>query len=247
MPTVLISADLEGVSTIVHPSETNPEQYDYDRGRALMAGDVNAVIAGVLEAEPSVSVVVADSHGSFRNLLPEDLDQRARLIRGRPRSRGMVEGLGADVAAVLFVGYHARAGAGPAVLAHTISDAVLSMRLNGREMGEIGLNAVLAGHFDIPVVLLSGDEAAAVVDERPLPPQLALFHLLIDRDHQRRGYGRAAVQSLINLAVRVDQCERLRLTVHPHNHSAIRLYRSEGFVDDGADAHGELRMSIGWV
>jgi len=82
------------------------------------------------------------------------------LIRGRPRPLGMLGGLDDDVDAVLFVGYHARAGAGPAVLAHTMSDAVLGVRLNGREVGEIGLNAALAGHHGVPVVFLSGDDVA---------------------------------------------------------------------------------------
>ena len=145
MPKVLISADMEGIAGVVHPVETNPDRYDYERGRVLMTAEVNAVIAGVLDAEPPADVLVADAHGSFRNLLPEDLDQRARLVRGRPRPLGMRGGLDTDVDAVLFVGYHARAGVGPAVLAHTMSDAVLGVRLNGREVGEIGLNAALAG------------------------------------------------------------------------------------------------------
>lgn len=160
MPKVLISADMEGISIIVHPAETNPDRYDYERGRALMTAEVNAVIAGVLDAEPSADVLVADAHGPFRNLLPEDLDKRVRLIRGRPRPLGMLGGLSDDVDAVLFVGYHARAGTGPAVLAHTMSDAVLGVRLNGGDVGEIGLNAALAGHHGAPVVLLSGDDAA---------------------------------------------------------------------------------------
>ncbi|WP_203860829.1 M55 family metallopeptidase [Plantactinospora mayteni] len=159
-PKMLISADLEGVCGIVHPTETNPGGYDYERGRALMTAEVNAAVAGVLDAEPDAEVSVADSHGPFRNLLPEELDRRARLIRGKPRPLGMVAGLEAGVEALLFVGYHARAGAGPAVLAHTISDAVLDVRLDGRSVGEIGLNAAVAGHYGVPVVLLSGDDAA---------------------------------------------------------------------------------------
>jgi D-amino peptidase len=159
-PKVLISADLEGVSGIVHPSETNPGGYDYERARELMTAEVNAAIAGVLAAEPSAAVLVADAHGPFRNLLPERLDRRVRLVRGKPRPLGMMAGLDGATDAVLFVGYHARAGAGPAVLAHTSSDALLDVRLDGRSMGEIGLNAALAGHAGAPVVLLSGDEAA---------------------------------------------------------------------------------------
>jgi len=157
---VLISADMEGISSVVHSTETNPDRYDYERGRGLMVAEVNAVIAGILDAEPSAEVLVADAHGSFRNLISEDLDQRALLVRGRPRRSGMLGGVGDDVDAVLFVGYHARAGTGPAVLAHTMSDAVLGVRLNGQDVGEIGLNAALAGHYGAPVVLLSGDDVA---------------------------------------------------------------------------------------
>lgn len=84
-PKVLISVDMEGVSGIVHTSETNPDRYDYERGRALMTAEANAVVAGVLDAEPAADVLVADAHGPFRNLLPEQMDRRARLVRG---SRG---------------------------------------------------------------------------------------------------------------------------------------------------------------
>jgi D-amino peptidase len=188
MPKVLISVDMEGISGIVHSTETNPDKYDYERGRTLMTAEANAAIAGVLDAEPSAGVVVADAHGPFRNLLPEQLDQRARLIRGKPRPLGMLAGLGDDVDAVLFVGYHARAGTGPAVLAHTMSDAVLGVRLNGREMGEIGLNTALAGQHGVPVVLLSGDDAACaeLLDLVPGASTVAV----------KRALGQAAAEAL---------------------------------------------------
>ncbi|MGI5151935.1 M55 family metallopeptidase [Plantactinospora sp. CA-294935] len=187
-PKVLISADLEGVSGVVHPTETNSGGYDYERGRALMTAEVNAAIAGVLDAEPDAEVSVADSHGPFRNLLPEELDRRARLIRGRPRPLGMVAGLEAGVEALLFVGYHARAGAGPAVLAHTISDAVLDLRLDGRSVGEIGLNAAVAGHYGVPVVLLSGDDAACA-ELRDLVPEAVTVEV-------KQALGQAAAETL---------------------------------------------------
>ncbi|MEU8169810.1 M55 family metallopeptidase [Micromonospora sp. NPDC049004] len=157
---VLISVDMEGISGIVHPTETNPDRYDYERGRALMTAEANAVIGGVLDAAPDAVVWVADAHGPFRNLLPEDLDRRAHLVRGKPRPLGMLAGLDEHTDAVMLIGYHARAGAGPAVLAHTMSDAILDVRVAGRTLGEIGLNTAMAGHLDAPVVLLSGDDTA---------------------------------------------------------------------------------------
>ncbi|MBB4702457.1 M55 family metallopeptidase [Sphaerisporangium siamense] len=157
---MLISVDMEGISGIVHPTETNPDRYDYERGRALMTAETNAVIAGVLDAEPDAVVWVADAHGPFRNLLPEELDRRAHLVRGRPRPLGMLGGLDENTDAVLLVGYHARVGGGPAVLAHTMSGDILDVRVAGRSLGEIGLNAAMAGHLGVPVVLLSGDDTA---------------------------------------------------------------------------------------
>ncbi|MFI1929732.1 M55 family metallopeptidase [Streptomyces sp. NPDC020330] len=157
---LLISVDMEGVSGIVHSSETNPERYDYQRGRELMTADANAVVAGVLDADPTAEVLVADAHGTFRNLLPEQLDRRARLVRGKPRALNMLAGLDADTDAALFVGYHVRAGEGPGVLAHTMNGEILGVRVSGRSLGEIGLNAAMAGHLGVPVVLLSGDDAA---------------------------------------------------------------------------------------
>ncbi|MEU5582754.1 M55 family metallopeptidase [Streptomyces huasconensis] len=166
---VLISVDMEGVSGIVHPAETNPDGHDYAHGRALMTAEANAVIAGVLDAEPTAEVRVADAHGSFRNLLPEELDRRAHLVRGKPRPLGMLGGLDEQTDAVLLVGYHARAGGGPAVLAHTMNDGILDVRVAGRSMGEIGLNAAMAGHLGVPVVLLSGDDSACAELQELLP------------------------------------------------------------------------------
>ncbi|MFD8406933.1 MULTISPECIES: M55 family metallopeptidase [Streptomyces] len=156
----LISVDMEGISGIVHSTETNPERYDYQRGRELMTAEANAVIAGVLDADPTAEVLVADAHGTFRNLLPEQLDRRARLVRGKPRSLNMLAGLDEETDAALFVGYHVRAGEGPGVLAHTMNGEILDVRVAGRSLGEIGLNAAMAGHLGVPVVLLSGDDAA---------------------------------------------------------------------------------------
>ncbi|MFE9237032.1 M55 family metallopeptidase [Streptomyces sp. NPDC007007] len=177
---VLISVDMEGISGIVHSSETNPERYDYQRGRELMTAEANAVIAGVLDAEPTADVLVADAHGTFRNLLPEQLDRRARLVRGKPRALNMLAGLDEETDAALFVGYHVRAGEGPGVLAHTMNGEILDVRVTGqapgehgattdRSLGEIGLNAAMAGHLGVPVVLLSGDDAACAKAAELIP------------------------------------------------------------------------------
>src|SRR5690606_7047965 len=100
----------------------------------------NAAIEGAL-AGGAGEVVVNDSHGTMRNLLPDLLHPKAQLITGSPKPLSMMEGIddGAYCCA-MFVGYHARMGQ-PGVLSHTYHGAVVrEVRLNGRAMGETGIN-----------------------------------------------------------------------------------------------------------
>ena len=125
-----------------------------------MTGDVNAAVRGAFEGGAE-EVVIADGHASGRNLLIEELDPRACLNSGGPSPFLMVEGIASEIDAAMFVGYHARAGAPNAILSHTWSGRrVARVWLNGGEVGEIGLNAAVCGHFQVPVIMISGDQTA---------------------------------------------------------------------------------------
>lgn len=166
---VLVSVDIEGVAGVFHPEQTRPGNPEYERARRLMTEEANAAIRGAF-AGGAAEVVVNDSHGGFRNLLPEQLDARAEALLGKPRVLGMVAGAEDGCAAVCMIGYHARSQS-RGVLAHTInSGAFARVWLNGQELGEAGLYGALAGEFGVPVVMASGDDVFA--DEtRPLFPQ----------------------------------------------------------------------------
>lgn len=156
---VFISVDMEGISGIVHGDQTTPGTAEYAAGRKWMAQDVNAAVEGALEAG-ATEVVVNDSHGSMRNIDPDDLHPRAILISGSPKPLSMMQGIDASFAACLLVGYHAKAGTEDAILDHTISGSVVrAIRVNGVELPELGLNAAIAGYYGVPVVLVSGDTA----------------------------------------------------------------------------------------
>jgi D-amino peptidase len=156
-PKVFISVDMEGIWGVVHGNQTSSDSPEYGAARKWMAEDVNAVIAGLFEAG-AVEVVVNDSHGSMRNIVADSLDPRASLISGTPKPLSMMQGIDASFNACIFVGYHARAGTAPAVLDHTISGGVVrAIRVNGLEMPELGLNAAIAGYFNVPVIMLTGD------------------------------------------------------------------------------------------
>ncbi|HXE90532.1 MAG TPA: M55 family metallopeptidase [Terriglobales bacterium] len=157
-PKVYISVDMEGVAGVVDETQTSPAGRDYAVGRRLMIAEANAAIAAAFEAG-ATEVVVNDSHWDQTNLLPDQVDSRATLITGAPKPFGMMQGLDNSFAAAIFIGYHARGSTADAVIDHTYSDQLKHVRLNGREVGEYGLNAALAGHYGVPVVFVSGDQA----------------------------------------------------------------------------------------
>lgn len=159
---VFISVDMEGIAGVVHEDQTNPIDPrcagEYGRFRRLMTLEANAAIEGAL-AGGATQILVNDSHWTMRNLLAEELHPSAELLSGGPKTWSMMEGIerGWDLAA--FIGYHAKAGTRSAVLDHTYTDRILDVRLNGRSVGELGINAALAGSFGVPVALITGDQA----------------------------------------------------------------------------------------
>lgn len=156
---VYISVDMEGISGINGDDQTSAGQAEYARGRKLMVEDANAAIRGAF-AGGATEVVVNDSHGGQRNLLPEDLDPRARLISHSFKRHGMVEGLDETFDSILFIGYHARAGASRGLFAHTGSGVVRDLQLNGVAVGEGGINAAMAAWYGVAVALVTGDDTA---------------------------------------------------------------------------------------
>ena len=156
---VYISADMEGISGISGSDQLSPGGSEYGRSRKLMAEDVNAAIRGALAAG-ATEIVVNDSHGGQRNLLPEDLHPSARLISHSFKRYGMMEGLDDSFDAVIFIGYHAKAGTPGGLFAHTGSGVVSDLQINGKSVGEGGMNALLAAWYGVPVVLVTGDDVA---------------------------------------------------------------------------------------
>lgn len=163
-----LSVDLEGINGIVHSSQTQPGEPGYERALTLMHAETNAVIEGLVEGGVD-EVVVNDAHWDARNLRIESLHPKASLISGWQKPYSMVSGMEhgagektgsqkADFAC--FIGYHCRSGSAAGVLSHTYRAQVFrDVVLNGKPVGETGLNANLAGWFGIPVALITGDSA----------------------------------------------------------------------------------------
>ncbi|MDM9557972.1 MULTISPECIES: M55 family metallopeptidase [Bordetella] len=165
---ILISTDIEGVAGVFHAEQVRAGNGEYERARAWMTGEANAAVQGAF-AGGADEVLVNDSHGGFRNLLPDALDERARLVLGKPRYLGMMGGLEEHCDAVFLIGYHARSQA-RGILAHTINSfAFARVFINGQELGEAGLYGALAGELGVPVILGSGDDVF-IAETRELFP-----------------------------------------------------------------------------
>jgi D-amino peptidase len=185
---VFISVDMEGISGVVDRDQTSATGQDYERFRKLMTAEANAAIDGARDAG-ATHIVVNDSHGSHRNLLIEELHAPAELISNSIKPMGMMAGLDDSYAAAIFIGYHAKASSAEGVLAHTGNGSTIAdVRVNGRSVGEGGINIHAAGALGVPVVLVSGDQAA-IAEVRELVPN-------IEGVQVKEAIGTAAARSL---------------------------------------------------
>jgi D-amino peptidase len=156
---VLISADGEGISGITSSDELVKGKAEYERFRHLMTADVNAAVEGAAAAG-ATDIVVNDSHWGMNNILPEELDPRADLVRGFHKPLCMMHGVDDDIDTVLCVGYHAMVGHSDGVANETmIGREMIEIRMNGRPVGELDINATIAAHFGKSISLVTGDDA----------------------------------------------------------------------------------------
>ena|ERR1043166_9900122 len=156
---IYISADMEGIVGVVTGEQLSPQGFEYERFREFMTQEVNAAVEAAL-ASGATEVVVSDSHGNGQNLLLEKLPRNITLVRSWPRPLMMMQGIDETFAGVIFIGYHTGTTNPEGVRAHTISSARLAdVQLQGRSVSEAAINAAIAGHFNVPVIMVSGDDA----------------------------------------------------------------------------------------
>jgi D-amino peptidase len=156
---IYVSVDMEGVAGVVSPEQLGPAGFEYARFREFMTEETNVALAAAREAG-ATELVVGDSHGNMQNLLIEKLPKDVLVVRSSPRPLMMMQGLDDSFDGVIFIGYHTSTTNPEGVRAHTMSSATLAdVRLNGVSVPEAAFNAAIAGHFGVPVLAISGDDA----------------------------------------------------------------------------------------
>jgi D-amino peptidase len=201
---VFLSTDMEGTAGVVDWEQCTGDGPQAEAGRRLLLAEVNAAIQGAMEGG-ATQVVVNDSHSKMRNLPPDQLDGQASYISGSHKPLYMMQGLDESFDACLFVSYHGSVGA-PAGLSHTYNPrAVIEATLDGRVTGEAGINALVAAHYGVPVVLVTGDDCACAETAELIPG----IHTAVVKRH----VSRVAADSLHPVLARQLIRERARAAV----------------------------------
>jgi len=166
---IFLSTDMEGTAGVVDWSQCRGPGAEYEYYRGQLQAEVNAAIDGALAAG-ATEFLVNDSHSTMQNLRPDELHGRASYLSGRHKPLYMMEGLDSSFDAIFFISYHGSAGAASSVLPHTYNPrAIAEVRLNDKVAGEAAVNALVALAYDVPVVLITGDQVT--IDEaRPFFP-----------------------------------------------------------------------------
>ncbi|MFB3168102.1 M55 family metallopeptidase [Neobacillus sp. 179-C4.2 HS] len=162
-----VSVDMEGITGLVDHTHVDSNKHNYERSRIIMTDEANHVVTTAFEQKWK-EVVVNDSHSKMNNLLIERLHPDTQLITGDVKPFSMVQGLDDTYDGAIFVGYHARASL-KGVMSHSMIFGVRNMYINDVAVGELGFNAFVAGYFDVPVLMVAGDDGAAIEAEKLIP------------------------------------------------------------------------------
>jgi D-amino peptidase len=211
---VFVITDAEGVAGVCRQDQTDPKDSEM---RQLLTGEINAAVQGFIDGGAS-EVFVWDGHDGSQTLSTLTIDPRAKLVMGNLSSTMLLE---RGFAAVAFVGQHARANSPHGVMAHSYSSlGIQKILMNGKPVGEIETRTALAGWFHVPVIFLSGDQAAAEQLHAIVPDaETAIV---------KEGLANYACISLSAEAAR--QLIRARAAAAMQKAGRIRPYRIEGPV-----------------
>ena len=160
---IYVNTDLEGISGVFKFSQTREKDTPLNiQACEYFMGDVAAVVRGLRDGG-ATEIVVLDGHGS-QAVLPQLMEPGARYITGRPRpGAGNLSVLDSSFAGMIMVGFHAMMGTPDGVLNHTQSSKTENRYwYNGVESGELAQNAIIAGYYGIPVIMVTGDEATCI-------------------------------------------------------------------------------------
>jgi D-amino peptidase len=165
---IMIRSDMEGVSGVTSYEQVSYENPKYAYGHRMMMNDLNAVVEGLI-SDGDHEITIYDEHTDGRNIALDEINKKVNVICGKPLYRPDWGGIDQSFDLMVMVGFHACYGTPGALLPHTYSQKNLSLKLNGYEIGEIGVEAAIAGEFGVPTVLVTGDSAGLAEAQKIVP------------------------------------------------------------------------------
>jgi len=155
---IYIVTDLEGASGVYKFAQTREAGNPLgETAKEYLMGDIAAVVRGLRTAGVT-DIVILDGHGS-QAFVPHLMESGARYITGKPRP-GPLTGLDDSFAGMIQLAAHAMMGTSDGVLCHTQSSRTENRYwYNGVESGELAQCAAIAGHYNVPTIMVTGDEA----------------------------------------------------------------------------------------
>lgn len=166
---IYVSVDMEGISGILLPEQLKKGEMPYEEARKLLTAEVNVVIEGLIEAGAN-DIYVKDAHGTGYNFIASELHHGARYCMGATNISSRFPGLDSSFDGAMLIGYHAMGGTEYAIRDHTMTSAGWqSIHLNGRPIGEIGIDSLLFGLHNVPVLLVTGDKKTCTEATKEIP------------------------------------------------------------------------------
>lgn len=249
---VFIAVDMEGATGVVHHDQLMPDGKGYAVAQRYLTADVNAVIAGILDAQHDATVVVGEGHAIMRNILLDDIHPQAEVVIGpaRPSNKPLcqMEGIDGTFDLLMCVGFHSKAGTPGGLLAHTfVGSIVCNWLLNDKPAGEVEVNAAIAGAYGVPLGLVVGNHEleAEVRQWNPNVEFIATKHTLGPTAARCRppAWTRVALRHAARAAVeRASNGEFMPYDVGRDVTMTIETYRRE-MTDKAASEAGVARIN----
>lgn len=231
---IFLSVDMEGITGLPDHTFVDAGKHNYERARRIMTKEANAIIEGAF-ANGATEIVVNDSHSNMNNLLIDELHPDVTLITGSKKPFSMVQSLDSSFDGAIFAGYHSRAGK-PGVMSHTMTLNIRNVHIDNVEVGEIGLNAYLAGFHGVPVIMLAGDQYACQEAEALMPGiQTAIVKESISRSAAKSLHPEKARQLLKEKAGKaVNQIKSIKPFEPPQNPTLKVEFNNYGQAESAA-------------
>jgi len=161
---LMVLTDVEGATGVTTYEQAEGTAF----GQNMLMNDLNAFTEGLF-SQGRHEVLIYDEHTDGRNVVMDNLPEQVSVVCGKPLVGEIWRGIDSTYDGLVMVGFHARSGVAGALLPHSYSRKNLNIWINGQVVGEIGMEAAMAGEHDVPLIMVTGDSEGMKEAEELMP------------------------------------------------------------------------------